>query len=139
MTRRLSLLAAGLLAAALGGCSEPYLGPSAGQPDPYPAPVNDPRVSVLAPELQQWLAFHPALVTRRAPRPMRVEVPVRNMTDRKYLVDYRVLFYDDRGFQLEPVMGWEPAVLYPRQIVRLAGGAMDTEALDWRLEMKWSR
>jgi len=107
--------------------------------DPYPAPMNDPQITILAPELRPWLGFHPAIIDDDGRRPMQVQIPVRNMTDRDYLIDYRVLFYDDSGMQLDPVMGWKMEALRPKQTVRLIGQALDTRARNYRLEIKWAR
>ncbi len=124
---------------ALLGCQEPNLAPSYGMGDPYPAPLNDPQISLLPPELQKWIAFHPAIVTDDGEAPMQVEVPLRNMTDRQYLLDYRFLFYDENNRALEPEMGWTMVALRPRQTVRLKAGAMTTDADRYRLEVKWAR
>ena len=127
------------LSLALLGCQEPNLGPSYGMGDPYPAPLNDPQISLLSPELRPWIAFHPAIVTDDGEVPMQVEVPLRNMTDRQYLLDYRFLFYDENDRALEPEMGWTMVALRPRQTVRLKAGAMTTDADRYRLEVKWAR
>jgi len=66
-------------------------------------------------------------------------VPVRNLTNNDYNIDYRILFYDAAGRELEPVMGWTFAPLRPKQTVRLKGGALSTDAVEYRLEVKWAR
>lgn len=127
-----------LTTALLVGCQH-NLAPSPGLGDPYPAPLNDPQISVLSPELRPWIAFHPAVIDKDYRRPMLVEVPVRNMTDRQYLVDYRFLFYDENGLEVTPTMGWQMAPMEPRQVVRLRGSAMSTDAVSHRLELRWAR
>jgi uncharacterized protein YcfL len=72
-------------------------------------------------------------------RPMQVEVPVRNTAEEQYLIDYRFLFYDRDGREMEPTMGWRMQPLLPKQVVRLKAGALSGEAVDYRLEIKWSR
>jgi uncharacterized protein YcfL len=121
------------------GCEAPDRSPPAGYGDPYPAPLNDPQISVLSEELRPWLLFHPAIVTRADRQPMQVQVPVRNAASRKYLIDYRILFYDENGVELEPLMGWKMVALEPKQTVRLKAGAMDESADSYRLEIKWAR
>lgn len=123
------------------GCESgpPDVAPSPGLGDPYPAPFNDPQISVLSPELRPWIAFHPAIITRDPRRPMQVEVPVRNVTDRQYVLDYRFVFYDEDGREQEPVMGWALQALDPKQVARLKAGALDAEARDYRLEVRWAR
>jgi hypothetical protein len=123
-----------------GGCkSNPDIAPSPGMGDPYVAPLNDPQISILSPELRPYLGFHPAIVTKDGERPMSVEIPVRNLTYNKYLLEYRILFYDENGRELSPVMGWEFVPMDPKQIVRMKRSAMGVEAADYRLEVRWSR
>lgn len=123
---------------AIPGCKTD-ISPSGGLGDPYPAPINDPQITILSPELRPWLGFHPAVVVDDGSRPMQVQIPVRNLTARDYLIDYRVLFYDENGMQLEPVMGWKMEALRPKQTVRLDGKALDRRAVNYRLEVKWAR
>lgn len=129
------------IAVASGGCrSTPNdTAPSPGMGDWYPAPLNDPQISVVSPELRPWLGFQPAIVTLDGQHPMRVEVPVRNSTYNKYLLGYRILFYDEFGRELDPVMSWELVPLEPKEVVRLKRSAMSTEAQSYRLEVKWAR
>ena len=121
------------------GCSPPDTRPGAGKGDAYPAPMNDPQISVLDPQLREWLVFQTATITRDDKKPLSIQVPVRNLTERQYLVEYRYLFFDDNQRQIEPVMGWKFASLDPKQVVRLEGSALSTEATDYRLEVRWSR
>lgn len=113
--------------------------PSPGMGDPYPSPMNDPQISVLSPELGKWIVFQPAIITKDGKRPMTVEVPMRNTTYNKYLIEYRILFYDANGRELSPVMGWEFVPLDPKQVVRVKRSAMSTEADNYRMEVRWSR
>ena len=131
-------LALTVAALTLPGCKTDTA-PSPGMGDPYPAPMNDPQISVLSPELRRWLVFQPAIVTKDDHRPMSVEVPVRNTTYNKYLIEYRILFYDANGRELTPAMTWEFAPLDPKQIVRLKRSAMSTDAESYRMEVRWSR
>jgi uncharacterized protein YcfL len=136
--RRFALVAAVLTAALVAGCQSD-LSPSPGLGDPYPAPLNDPQIAVLAPDLRPWLGFHPAIVTDDGRRPLQVEVPLRNLSDRQLLTEYRILFFDERGATVAPVMGWEMLPLDPKQTARMRGGALSTEASHWKLEVRWSR
>lgn len=135
---RLPVTAAVALALLLG-CQAKYGAPSAGLGDPWPAPVNDPQITVLAPELQQWLRFHPARIVRDPDRPMQVEVPVRNISDRQYLIDYRFLFFDGDDMAVTPTMGWRFMAIDANQTARLTAGAMSPDAANYRLEIKWAR
>ena len=120
------------------GCQDPTA-PSPGLGDRYPAPLNDPQISVLEPELQRWLAFHPARIEQEPGRPMRVEVPVRNQANRQYLIDYRVIFFDANDLKLDPTMGWRFLALNPKETARLTAGALSPEAVNYRLEVKWAQ
>jgi uncharacterized protein YcfL len=121
------------------GCQAPDRAPGGGYGDPYLAPLNDPQISVLDPELRQWLGFHPASITRGGADPMAVQVPVRNLAERGYLIDYRILFYDANGMEIEPVMGWKMVSLEPKQVVRLKANALGRNAEAYRLEVKWAK
>jgi len=123
----------------LAACESPSPAPPAGMGDVYPAPLNDPQISVLSPALRDWLAFSPAVVIRQPGRPLHVQVPVRNLAQRQYLIDYRFLFYDVNGTELEPTMGWTFAALQPKQILRLKAKALDDRAETYRLEVKWAQ
>ena len=93
--------------------------PSPGMGDFFPAPMNDPQISIVSPELREWLGFQPAIVVKEDGRPMTVETPVRNLTYKQYLIEYRYIFHDERGRELNPVMGWAFQALDPKQIARL--------------------
>ncbi len=127
-----------LVLTVLVGC-QPHAAPPAGLGDPWPAPANDPQITVLAPELQEWLRFHPARIRHDADAPMQVEVPVRNLAERQYLIDYRIRFYDDNDLELPPTMGWRFLAIDAKQTARLTAGAMSSEAVNYRLEVKWAQ
>jgi uncharacterized protein YcfL len=135
---RVLLITTSLCIALAVGCAADR-SPSPGMGDPYPAPMHDPQISVLSPDLRPWLGFQPAVVIDDGERPMSVEVPVRNLSERQYLIDYRILFYDANGSEISPVMGWEMAVLEPKQVVRLKRRALDLDAVAYRLEVRWAR
>ncbi len=135
----LSFRVVGALAVSLiVGCQSQPGAPSSGLGDPWPAPVNDPQITVLSPDLQQWLRFHPARIDLDPGRPMQVEVPVRNLANRQYLVSYRITFYDDGDIEVTPTMGWRVKAIDARQTARLSAGAMSAEAVNYRLEVKWA-
>jgi uncharacterized protein YcfL len=134
----LTILAAVLACPAFWGCGAD-VSASPGLGDPVPPPFNSPEISMLSPELQKWLAFQPAVIADDGKRPMQVQVPVRNLTTRLYLIDYRLVFYDEQGMELEPLMGWRRQELRPKQLVTLKGAAMTTAARRYRLEVKWAR
>lgn len=133
-----AILSTVLVVIALSGCQSNHGRPSAGLGDPWPAPVNDPQIAVLSPDLQEWLRFHPARIEQDGERPMEVEVPVRNLANRRYLVDYRIMFYDAEDVEVTPTMGWWMATIEPKQTARLSARAMSPEAVNYRLEVKWA-
>lgn len=122
----------------LAACQKDY-GPTPGLGDPYPAPLNDPQITLLSPELQPWIRFQPARIERSEDRPMYVEVPCRNLTEKTYDIDYRFVFYDAYDFEIEPTMGWALATLANKQTVRLRANAMSTDAVRYRLEVRWAQ
>ena len=122
----------------VAGCQSQQGAPSSGLGDPWPAPVNDPQITVLSPDLQQWLRFHPARIELDPGRPMQVAVPVRNLADRQYLVSYRITFYDADDIEVVPTMGWTLEAIDAKQTARLTAGAMSAEAVNYRLEVKWA-
>jgi uncharacterized protein YcfL len=130
------LTALGLLAAApLSGCESP---PGVAATDPIP--TADPRLSVLDPVGRALLRFQPPVVVDRDPNPLRVQVPVTNVSDRDtYYADYRFIFFDVDGLQLEPVMGWEFVPFDPGQSQRMIGTAVNPRATTWRLEVRRAR
>lgn len=132
-----ALLLAILVLAA--GCASPTPIPAAGAGDPYPAPLNDPQITVLSPDLREVLYFQPAFIDRGGNDVLLVQVPVRNQAERQYLVDYRFLFYDDAGLELEPTMGWTMAAIEPGQVLRLKANSLSGDATRHRLEVKWAR
>lgn len=72
-----------------------------------------------------------------ADNPMKVSVPLRSVADGTLRVQYKFIFMDGRG---RPVKsnndGWRYQVLAPRAEVFLENNSMDTDAVDWRLEVR---
>ena len=142
-TRHAPRVSALALAALLGvgaGCQPTTpIGTAAGYGDPLPAPYGDPQIAVLADDLRPWLGFQPAGVVADGRRPMAVDVPVRNLADDQYLVEYRMLFYDGHGMEVAPVMGWQMVAIEPKQTARLVASALDTRAEPYRVEVRWAQ
>jgi uncharacterized protein YcfL len=139
MNRALTVLSA-VCVLLLAGCeTPPHQRPVTGLPDPVAEPFNQPKVMLLAPELQPLLAFPPAVVFNDPGRVMEVEQPVRNFTDETLMLDFRIIFMDDRGLELEPVMDWEFVPLRSKQIRRLKANSLDASAADYRVEIKWAK
>lgn len=110
--------------------------PYAGQPDPDRPNVN-PRIITSTPDLMVALGFDEP-ITLRENAILNVAVPTRSLGDERYLIDYRFVFYDEHGREVEPVMGWRFIALEPREQRRLSASALDSRAQDWRLQIKWA-
>lgn len=137
---RHSLIASSLLACAalaIPACTvDRDTSPYAGQPDPDRPNVN-PRIITSTPDLMVALGFDEPIVVSDSGN-LRVAVPTRSLGDERYLLDYRFVFYDDRGMEVEPVMGWRMFSLEPREQRRVEAQALDARARDWRLQIKWA-
>ncbi|MFK7961034.1 MAG: DUF1425 domain-containing protein [Phycisphaerales bacterium] len=104
------------------------------------APMADPRISVLDGVGASLLRFQPAIMVDVEPAPIEVQVPVQNASLRDtYYADYRFVFFDAQGRQLEPIMGWTFLNFEPTQSQRMIGKALDRRAVNWKLEVKRSR
>lgn len=134
------LIAASLLASAaftMPACTvQRDTSPYAGQPDPDRPDVN-PRIIASTPDLMLALGFDEPIVVRENDI-LRASVPTRSLGDERYLLDYRFVFYDERGMEIEPVMGWRFIALEAREQRRIEARALDSRAQDWRMQIKWS-
>jgi len=110
--------------------------PHAGRGDPDVSYNNDPHITVLDEKLAPWLAFQPAAVSA-TDGPMKVEVPCRNLTEEVYEIEYRFLFFDRGNLEVRPSMSWQFVRLEPKETARLRGNAMSSQAVDYRLQVKW--
>lgn len=138
-TRKTSLIALlGVAALSLGACQKSVdPSPNAGLLDPVPAPANNPLVSLGSPELAQLLGFEPGIVERRNGL-LHVAVPMRNLTNNRYTLDYRFFFYDENGMEVGPQMGYQEIILDPKEQRRPATNAPDGRAVAYRLHVKWA-
>lgn len=133
----LATLATGSLVS-LGACQKSFdPSPNAGLLDPVPAPANNPQVSLGSQELTQILGFEPGISERRNGL-LHVAVPTRNLTDNRYTLDYRFVFYDESGMEVTPQMGYQEIVIDPKEQRRLATNAPDGRAVAYRLHVKWA-
>lgn len=136
-TTLFALLTTGALAT-LGACQKTLdPSPNAGLLDPVPAPANNPQVSLGSPELAQLLGFEPGISERRNGL-LHVAVPMRNLTNNRYTLDYRFVFYDENGMELTPQMGYQEIILDPKEQRRPATNAPDGRAVAYRLHVKWA-
>lgn len=120
------------------GCQDNVRAPAAVRSDPlaggYPQKValNDLDHGIVAEE--------PIVDASTPDRPMRVTVPVRSVVEHPLNVQYRFTFLDDRGRPIRgETGGWRYVNIAPRVQVAVEASALDTNAADWRLELRPAR
>lgn len=70
-------------------------------------------------------------------KPMSVVSALRSTWDENVLnVQYRYFFFDEKNTPLDSDPDWRFAKLPPRSQVFLEGAAIDTNARDWRLQIR---
>lgn len=104
--------------------------------DPLPADQY-PKVEA-AGGLSPYLVISGANVTSGTEtRPMSVVAAVRSTWDKDVLsVQWRYFFFDEKGSPLNTNPDWRFARLPPRSQVFMEGFAPDTNARDWRLQIR---
>jgi len=137
--RAFCLIGVASLCLQMPACQAPDTAPSAGLGDEYPAPLNDPTISVLSPELREWIRFQRPIVIHEEGKPFAVEIPARNVTYNPYNIEYRVLFFDKNDRQISPEMGWAFVHMDPKEVVRLRANELGSVAQSYRLQIRWSR
>lgn len=90
--------------------------------------------------LAAHLGFDQPLVEPSTPnRPMAITVNVRSVADTPMETQYRFIFYDQLGRELRSNQGWVFQHMEPRLQVQLKGQALETDAQQWRLEIRPAR
>jgi uncharacterized protein YcfL len=114
-------------------------------PDPVKAPytpgqdlvgrTNYPKVTTTG-DLAPWLVVAEPTVTHEGV--LKVVVPVRLTSDTYQWskVQYRFLFLDAKGTPVRAQPDWMPVTMEPRQQVFMQGNSLDSDATDWRLEIR---
>lgn len=106
--------------------------------DPLPQ-GQQPHV-ILHDDVHDAVSHGEPVVTRgEGDTPMRVTVPLRLLDNRQYNMQYRFIFFDERGERVSPDMSWRFITLPPRAQTEVQGAAMNPEAVDWRLELRLAR
>lgn len=135
---RTALLAAASLAAVLAaGCkTDTVKAPGSAGVDQLPSDQY-PKVEATG-GLSPYIVISGANVTDGTPtRPMSVVSAVRSTWDKDVLnVQYRYFFFDERNTPLDTDPDWRFVKLPPRSQVYLEGSALDTNARDWRLQIR---
>ena len=132
---RLSLVALAFVVVGCGG--DRIKGPPGALRDPLRADAY-PRIAVLE-GLQRWLYFSDPIVTPSTPdKPMRVTVPMRLVYDAPREIQFRFEYFSADSRPLRSG-GWRFRHLEPRTQIYLDGNALETQAADWRLEVRPAR
>jgi len=88
--------------------------------------------------LESYVVSGESTVQASQDQPLSVEVPLRAVSNKELSVQYRFLFFDKDRRLLKPQMQWRYTTLTrAQQFVR--GSALDTRAVDWRLEVRPAR
>lgn len=127
------MLAAGIC---LGGCNKDNVrAPEGIRTDPLAG--GYPQNVALNGLHNSLVVDQPIVEPRSADRPMRVTVPLRSVAEGTLRVQYRFILLDDRGRPVRSNQeGWRYQVIARRTQVFVETSALDTDAVDWRLEVR---
>lgn len=141
LTRALLRIAvAGAVLALCASCSSNTSRPAgAAQLDPVPS-GEYPKVEA-AEGLSRFIVVSGVEETPRTARtPMSVVVAIRSQTEYQEIeAQYRFFFFDEKNRPLQTEPDWRRIRLPSRSQVFLEGGAMETRAIDWRLQIRPAR
>jgi hypothetical protein len=128
-----AMLAAGIC---LGGCNKDNVrAPEGIRTDPLAG--GYPQNVALNGLHNSLVVDQPIVEPRSADRPMRVTVPLRSVAEGTLRVQYRFILLDDRGRPVRSNQeGWRYQVIARRTQVFVETSALDTDAVDWRLEVR---
>ena len=134
----MKLIAAVVLAGVVvSGCSSGGYAPYTPAGDPLPT-AKYPNI-VADGELAPYLAVNTPTITKDPI--LSISVPVRLMSDKGQWskVQYRYIFLDSNFAPVRAQPDWQPMTMEPRQQVFMTGNALDTNAVNWRLEIRPQR
>jgi hypothetical protein len=124
----------------LSGCvnNDPYVSPFAPAKDPLTKETY-PQITADG-DLAGWLVYDKPTITHDSGI-LHVTVPVRTVTTvgEWMKVQYRYIFLDANNVPVKAQPDWQSQTMEPRQQVFLQGNALDTNAVDWRLEIRKQR
>ena len=95
-------------------------------------------IYVTSPRLAQALRFSPTPLVDRAGSNLEVSVPCQSLGGERYILDYHFVWYDERGAEVAPAMGWREIIFEPGQTRNFQGTAPNSRATGWKLEVRWS-
>jgi uncharacterized protein YcfL len=134
-----SVLLAACVAVVSGvvGCAPTPTGPFTPGGDPIPL-AQYPKITAPG-ELAGYLVVSDTTVEKGAV--MKVTTPVRLMTKpgQWAKVQYRYIFLDVRGLPVREQPEWKPVTMEPQQQVFMSQNSLDSDAVDWRLEIRPQR
>lgn len=131
MKRVLVMLVVGTI---LGCQSVPA--PVPGRADPYvPEQIN-----IAEKALRQRTAFQQPRVVRDAETDiLHVSVPARATTDQQLYVEYRTVFLDEHGMEINPDAAWVRKTLAPNVWTTLTANSTTPRAADFRMDIRYGR
>lgn len=134
---RITLLAClGLLT--LAGCNNPELPPPGVKQDKLPEGAYPSKVAIEG--LDKVIVARDAIVQAATEAtPMRVTVPIRSTGNVIHYIQYRFEFLDREGRPVRSNQGWRFMSLEPKIEAFVDAGALDTDAVDWRLQIRPAR
>lgn len=132
MTRLFSLI----LLTALLGCQSSVPAPVPGRADPYiPQQIN-----IADKNLRTRTAFmQPNLARDAQTGILFVSVPARVTYEKQLYVEYRTVFLDDRGMEINPDATWMRKTLAPNVWTTLTANSTTPRAVDFRMDMRYGR
>ena len=127
------------LVIALAGCKGPDTVKAPGTPRPDPLAGAQPKQVALSGLDQVLVAGEPVVEPSTEQKPMRVNVPVRSVSDDRLAVQYRFIFQDEKGRPLDTNPSWKFRMLEPRLSTSFEGQSLQRRAADWRLVIRPAR
>lgn len=127
------------VAPACSNSSSTYRPPGAAGMDPLPGDQY-PKVEA-AEGLSSYIVVSGVEATpASATAPMNVVVAIRSQTEYQEIeAQYRFFFFDEKNRPLDTQPDWRRVRLPSRSQVFLEGSAMETNAVDWRLQIRPAR
>lgn len=125
-----------LMLTVLVGCQQNVPAPVAGRADPYlPQQIN-----LSQNDLRQRTAFlQPRLARDSQTELLFVEVPARATTNQQLYVEYRVVFIDESGMEINPEASWVRKTLAPNVWTTLTANSTTARAADFRMDIRYQR
>jgi uncharacterized protein YcfL len=110
--------------------------PVPGRADPYvPEQIN-----ITHKALRTRTAFLKPAVNRDADTDLLiVSVPARATTDQQLYIEYRTVFLDDRGIEINPNASWVRKTLAPNVWTALTANSTTPRAADFRMDIRYGR